>query len=235
MGVGIYPGRHDAPLTWPGRYLPPQHGAWAFLAVPLLLAAPLSGAGWVLAPFAVAWVAAYPWSYFALQWWRAPVSRRGRYTRPLAVWTAVVLPLAVLLLVLRPWLVWAGLLWGAAFAVSALFARRNDERSLANDLVQVGQSASVIPVVTLLGLGAFSLAPPPPDLVPHGRVAAHGRLRAVVHGRHAAREVPHPRAQGPPVDVGLPGVRPRSRTGGLPALPVAAAAVRCSTPSAPSS
>lgn len=150
-----------------GRWLPPQHGAWAFLIVPLLLGLSTADPAWVMVPFAVAWVAAYPLSYFVLQWTRAPQRRRPRYLAPLRLWAAVVAPLAVLLLVVRPWLVWAGLAWAASFAVNAAFARRNDERNLGNDLVQVFQSASALPVFWLLGQEAYTgLVPPPAADIP---------------------------------------------------------------------
>lgn len=148
------------------RYLPTQHGAWAFLLVPLVL-------GWtttpwtpVLVPFSMAWVTAYPASYFTT------VLLRGRArTRPVAqtvFWSAVTIALAMLCLGGRPWLVWPGLIWVACFAVSVAFARAGDERSLANDLLLVFQSSSVVPVVALLGLASYDgISPPPPSAVPH--------------------------------------------------------------------
>ncbi len=56
-------------------YLPPQHGAWAFLGLPLALG--LTQATWTpwLLVLAVAWIAAFPLSYAAL----ALVRSRGRH------------------------------------------------------------------------------------------------------------------------------------------------------------
>jgi hypothetical protein len=148
------------------RYLPPQHGAWAFLAVPLLLGWSTASWSWVQVPFAAAWVAAYPTSYFALQALRGG-RRRAAAVRPLQVWGVVTSALGIAALVGRPWLVWAGALWALSFGVNAVFARRGDERSIANDIVLVFQSASVLPVVSLLGLDAYTaLTPPAIDLVP---------------------------------------------------------------------
>jgi len=70
------------------RYLPPQHGAWAFLALPLALGAVLAPASPLLLVLTVAWVAAYPLSYAALGLARA--RRKQRFVRPLVVWLAVV-------------------------------------------------------------------------------------------------------------------------------------------------
>ena len=154
-----------ATSTGPGRFLPPQHGAWAFVAVPLVLGWSVTSWTPVLVPFSLAWVAAYPASYFALQV-RYGRGRR-RPTGPLALWGGAAGALGAVALAGRPWLVWAGLVWAASFVVNAAFARRNDERSIANDLILVGQSASVLPVVALLGLASYdSLVPPPIGDVP---------------------------------------------------------------------
>jgi hypothetical protein len=153
----------DAPRRQ--SYVPPQHGAWAFVAVPLVLGWTVTSWHWVLVPFSVAWVAAYPASYFALQVAYGRV--RVRPVRQLAAWAAVVAGCGMVTLALRPWLLWAGLVWAGFFAVTAAFARRRADRAFGNDLVLVGQSASVIPVVSLLGLAGFAgLAPPPPTDVP---------------------------------------------------------------------
>ncbi len=71
-------------------YVPPQHGAWAFLALPLVL-------GFIVAPWtplllvlAIAWIATYPLSYAALGLVRA--KRPQRFRAPFLIWSAVVLP-----------------------------------------------------------------------------------------------------------------------------------------------
>lgn len=139
-------------------YLPPQHGAWAFLGLPLVL-------GVVVAPWtplflllSVAWVAAYPLSYAALGLVRA--RRPQRFRRPFAVWLAVVLPAVLLLLVSRPWLIWVGLLYLALFSVNLGYASRNDERALSNDLVFVAECAPMVAVVWAVGAGDRTWTPP---------------------------------------------------------------------------
>ena len=59
--------------------IPNQHGAWAFLLVPLLLGFLVAGWSWSQGLFAVAWVLAYPASYYP--------GPRGRH--PLATWHVV--------------------------------------------------------------------------------------------------------------------------------------------------
>jgi hypothetical protein len=145
-------------------YVPPQHGAWAFLALPLALGVVVTTRTPLLAPLAVAWVAAYPMSYAALGLVRA--RRPQRFRAPFLVWSAVVLPAVAVLLVWRPWLVWVGLGYAAMFAVNLTYARRNDERALANDAVFVAECAAMVAVTWAVGAGSRSWTPPGPDAVP---------------------------------------------------------------------
>ncbi len=138
--------------------LPPQHGAWAFLALPVLLACTVASPTWWTAVLAVAWFAAYPASYAGA---RLLHDRRPeRFRRAFAVWAAcAALPAAVL--VLRfPWLIWVGAVLLALVAVNAHYARRNDERALVNDLVVVTECALLVPVTWAVSTSA-STAPTP--------------------------------------------------------------------------
>lgn len=140
-------------------YVPPQHGAWAFLALPLVLGATLVPFSSRLLLLAVAWIAAYPWSYAAFGLVRA--KRPARFRRPLLVWSAVVLPAAGLLLIAYPWLVWVGIGYAALFAVNLSYARRNDERALANDAVLVVECAAMVVVTWAVGTGSRTWSAPP--------------------------------------------------------------------------
>jgi len=134
-------------------YLPPQHGAWAFLGLPLALG--LTQATWTpwLLVLAVAWIAAFPLSYAALALVRSRKAPRlrERYRRPFAVWLLVVLPCVLALLVARPWLLWVGVAYVALFAVNVFYARRGDERALANDLVFIAECSAMVAVVWGVG------------------------------------------------------------------------------------
>ncbi len=143
--------------------IPPQHGAWAFLVVPVLCAFAVAGtspAGWV---FLAAWTCAYPVGYYAGRALTARV-RRGSWTRlarrelgravPWALATALLgLPLALT----RPWLLPAaaalGVLWGVGLAVAA----RLGERSLANDLLLVAQAIAALPLAVAVVAGPAAL------------------------------------------------------------------------------
>jgi len=139
-------------------YLPPQHGAWAFLGLPLVLGAVVAPMTPLLLVFAVAWVAAYPLSYAAFGLVRA--RRPQRFRRPFGVWLAVVLPAVAVLLVARPWLVWVGFGYLVLFAVNLGYAHRNDERAIGNDLVFVAECALIVPVMWAVGAGDRSWTPP---------------------------------------------------------------------------
>ena len=131
------------------EYVPPQHGAWAFLGLPLVLGALLAPVTWLLAPLAVAWVGAYPLSYAALGLVRG--RQPERYRAPLVVWSVVVLPSAALLVVARPWLLVVGVGYLLLFGVNAVFARRRDERALANDLVLIVECSAMVLVAGSIG------------------------------------------------------------------------------------
>jgi len=146
------------------RYLPPQHGAWAFLALPLALGAVLAPASPLLLVLTVAWVAAYPLSYAALGLARA--RRKQRFVRPLVVWLAVVVPAVLVLVVARPWLLWVGVGYLVLFAVNLRYARRNDERALGNDAVFVLECAAMVAVTWAVGAGGPTLVPPALRTVP---------------------------------------------------------------------
>jgi hypothetical protein len=145
------------------RVLPPQHGAWAFLALPVLLATAVPPRSWVQAVVAATWVVAYPLSYFALGMARS--RRRARFVRPLLGWLAAVLVLGGVAAVARPWLLWVALAFLLLSLVHLGFARRNDERALANDALFVVECSAMVPVVWAAA-GPRTWLPPPPADVP---------------------------------------------------------------------
>jgi hypothetical protein len=146
------------------QYLPPQHGAWAFLLLPVLLAVTVTPWSWLIVVLTLAWVIAYPWSYAALGLVRA--KRPARFRTPFVVFSISLVPLVVTLLVARPWLVWVGLGLMALFTVNVAYARRNDERSLANDAVLVVECAAMVPITWAVAVGEQSLGTPGLDGVP---------------------------------------------------------------------
>jgi hypothetical protein len=146
--------------------LPPQHGAWAFLIVPVLSAFALAGtspAGWLLL---AAWVCAYPIGYYGGRALSAR-ARRGSWTRRARrelvraiPWAALTALLGLPLVFARPWLLLVALalavLWGAGLAVAA----RLGERSMANDLLLVAQALAAVPLTVAVVAGPDSVTGP---------------------------------------------------------------------------
>lgn len=125
--------------------VPPQHGAWAFLALPVALG--MSAADWtpVWLVVAAGWVAAYPLSWALSGLVSGP--RRERFRRPAVIWGSAFVPLAAVALWSRPWLWVAALVFVPLFAVNLGFARSRHERALANDLVLIAECSLVVPII----------------------------------------------------------------------------------------
>jgi hypothetical protein len=154
-------------VTAPARrqvsLVPPQHGAWAFLGLPLVAGFAFSSWTPALVVLTVAWLAAYPLSYFVLALVKDSTARYPhpeRLRRPVAVWAAIAAPALLALVLLRPWLVWPGLLYGAAFAINVTFARRRDDRALVNDLVFTAECVLVVPLTWAISASPRTLLPP---------------------------------------------------------------------------
>lgn len=137
--------------------VPPQHGAWASVGLPLILGALATPASWTTALLVWAAFTFYPASYFALSLARA---RRGaRFRRPLVVWTLAASPPAAMLAVTRPWLVVVRLGYACLFAVNLAFARRNHERDLVNDAVLILEVVALVPLTWLLAEQTTAVPP----------------------------------------------------------------------------
>ncbi len=138
--------------------VPDQHGAWAFLALPLVLATTMTGWFPLLPALVVAWVAAYPLSWAATG--RLTARRPERFDHALMTWAPIVLLAGIPLLVARPWLVWVLCGYAGLWLVNLAFARGRRERSLANDLVLVAECTLMLPVTLGIGLGGTGWSPP---------------------------------------------------------------------------
>lgn len=149
----------------PAPIVPPQHGAWAFLGLPLVVGLTTTSWSPALVALAVAWVCAYPASYFVL----AVIAERARrhphpqrFRRGLVAWVVPTGIAAGVLVWARPWTLWVGIGYLAAFAVNAAYARRRDDRALGNDAVFVAECAGVVPVTWAVGVGGGGWTPPLP-------------------------------------------------------------------------
>lgn len=139
--------------------IPPQHGAWAFLAVPLILGLAISGVTWPGVLFAVTWVLTYPASYYlgravAVRSRRGEWSRIAKRERAAAVpWTIMATVGALVLVVRQPVLVVVGLALAVAWWISVLLAVAGRERGFGNDVLLVAQSVVALPLMWFVTTG----------------------------------------------------------------------------------
>lgn len=137
--------------------IPNQHGAWAFLIVPLVLGFVVAGWSVPAGLFALAWMLAYPASYYlgravVIRWRRGIWSRLAKRELNNAVpWIVLAGVPSVVLLVLRPWLLAVGVLLAGLWSVSVWLTRIGHERGASNDLLLVTQAALAVPLMWAIG------------------------------------------------------------------------------------
>jgi hypothetical protein len=183
--------------TWTS-YIPPQHGAWAFLVVPLAVGFTTVGFRLLEVLFAVAWIVAYPVGYFggralATRWRRGSWTRLARREAHRAVpWMVALAILAVPLVALRPWLVAVAALVAAIWGVSLALTLLGSERALSNDAVLVVLAAVAVPLVWAVGTassGAWPELPVVPTQVWWATAATAAFLfGSVLHVKSLLRE-----------------------------------------------
>lgn len=133
--------------------VPNQHGAWAFLIVPLLLGFVVSGFAWLGLVFSLAWLLAYPASFYlgralVIRWrrgsWTRLARREVRNAWPWALGAGIP---ALVLLIIHPWLAWVGAVLLLLWAVSLWLMRTGHERGASNDLLLVAQASVAVPLM----------------------------------------------------------------------------------------
>jgi hypothetical protein len=123
--------------------------------LPLILGALVAPATALLLVLGVAWIGAYPLSYAVLG--LIGSRRPERFRRPALVWSAIVAPAGLVLVIALPWLLGIGAVYAALFAINAHYARRKNERALVNDLVFIIECAALVPV--MWGIGSAAVSP----------------------------------------------------------------------------
>lgn len=183
----------------PDPLVPQEHGAWAFLLLPVALSASVSGWSDALPLVTVTWVCAYPaaWATSGLAFGRG---RRARFRRAARVWVPLTVVAGVPLLVLHPWLWWVLATYAALHVVTLHHARHHRERSLANDLVLVAQCSLLVPVLAGLGptaAGRSGWVPPfdallAPDVVAATVLCLAALVGSTLHVKSLIRERANP-------------------------------------------
>lgn len=140
-------------------WFPPQHGAWAFIGLPVALGLLVSTWTPLLAAAGIAAVAAFPFSHFVTAVIRYP--RKKPYVAPLLLWGTLSLIPAVAVLALRPALIVAGPVLLAAFAGNVWLSTHGADRSLTNDLLFSAECCAVIPIMWAIGATAPGWDAPP--------------------------------------------------------------------------
>lgn len=141
------------------RYLPPQHGAWAMLVVPYLVGVLWAGPSWLQLPLLVAWLGGYLLSYYLFL--AVKTRRPSRVAAQVLVYSAVTVPAALLVVVLRPQLLAFAPVYAALLAVNAWYAWRRSERALLNNLASVVQGCLMVPVAaTAAGVAPAAVLAP---------------------------------------------------------------------------
>ncbi|MGV8967821.1 MAG: YwiC-like family protein [Cellulomonas sp.] len=141
------------------RYLPPQHGAWAMLLVPFLVALITAGTDWLQIPLLIAWLAGYLLSYYALL--ALKTRRPARVGPQVRLYAAITVPAALVVVVARPEVMWFAPAYAALLAVNAWYAWRHRDRALTNDLASVVQGCLMVPVAaTVAGVSPVAVLEP---------------------------------------------------------------------------
>lgn len=134
-----------------GRWVPPQHGAWAMLLLPFaagLLPAWGGRPVWWHVPLLVAWLAAYLFSYFAFL--AVKTGRTGRVRPQLLVYGAAAAATGLPVVVARPAVLVVAPAFVVLLAVNVVAARRRRDRALTAGLASAVQACLVTPVVVLV-------------------------------------------------------------------------------------
>ena len=162
-------------------WFPHQHGAWAMLAVPLLLGIAASRPEpWQLV-LAAAAVAGYLASATWQAWMRA--RRRPSYVFSLRVYGTTFAVLAAALVATHPPITLAGLVVVPVAAIAFLGARPGARRDLGDSLAQVVEALVLTPVAAYLS-GSFE----PPTVAIYTAIAATYLVGTVVVVRSVIRE-----------------------------------------------
>lgn len=180
----------------PRLAVPPQHGAWAFLTLPLLLGLALAGVTWLGILFSVTWILAYPASFYLGRAVTVRV-RRGSWSRiarrelsAALPWTASAAVGAVALVAVRPALLIVGGGLAVLWVISQWLAYTGRERGFGNDVLLVGQSVLALPLMWFVTTNSWAI---PPSVWVATAVCGTYFVGSVIHVKSLIREADDPR------------------------------------------
>jgi hypothetical protein len=139
------------------RWLPGQHGAWAMLAVPLLLGIAASRPDIGQLPLAGAAVSGYLAMTSAQGWLRG--RQQSRYRLPLVVYATAFLACAAILALLRPSVLAAALVLLPAGVLILAISRLRHPRSLLVALLEVLVALVLVPTAASAADPSATVAP----------------------------------------------------------------------------
>lgn len=132
-------------------FIPNQHGAWAMLIVPFLFGVFASAPVIFHLPLFLGWLLLYLFTFPLLQLIRT--GKKDRYKKPLMLYGVLLAPLAGALLLVKPGLSWYALSLLPFFLINCYYARKNQERAIANDFAAVLLFSSIVFVTYKIGGG----------------------------------------------------------------------------------
>ena len=145
------------------------------LAVPFVVGATAAGWRWLHLTLLLGWVVGYLFAQALGQWLKS--RRKARYREPVLVYGAVLVPLAAIVVLAAPRLLWFAPAYLPLVALNLWFAWRRAERELVNDLVAVAEASLMVVVAYVAGGG--------------GALATRAWLLCLVVGLYFAGTVPY--------------------------------------------
>ncbi|MCL6585281.1 MAG: YwiC-like family protein [Anoxybacillus sp.] len=115
--------------------VPKQHGAWAMLIIPFWLGAYAGGLSWLHIPLFLGWLGLYLATYPFLM--AVKTKRKQEYMRWFYRYFFVALVMLAIPLVFRWQLIYFGIAMIPFFFINLYFAKKKDERALANDVAAI--------------------------------------------------------------------------------------------------
>lgn len=134
-------------MSRPIRWVPREHGAWAILAVPLLLGVAAAGATPGHALLAAVAVSAYLFSVPFVDWVR---TRRPEPLRPALLFGTLLAATGIALVLLWPGLAIVGAVVAIAGLVTVALSLAGHPNSVLVSLVQVAQAIALVPAAAIV-------------------------------------------------------------------------------------